>query len=460
MKALLIDIGSTFTKVAVADLNNEEVVSTAQSPTTVETDVTIGLKKAIGKLNEMGIDISDVDQKLACSSAAGGLRMIAAGLVPEYTVEAAKIAALGAGAKVIGTYSYGLNQADLKEIDKAAPDIILLSGGTDGGNCEVIIDNARRLSRSSLRSPIVVAGNKMAADQVASILRSVGKEVKVTGNVMPEINRLDVEPAKSAIRQTFLERIILAKGINKAKRFVDIIMPTPMAVLKAAELLAEGTEKEPGIGDHMIIEVGGSTTNIYSLCRWMALKPDVFLKGLPEPYAKRTIEGDLGIRYNAPSILEVVGKERLLENIGLKSIDIERKVEKLSENVDRLPRNQEETLIDIGLARIATEIAVERHVGKIETVFMATGKVYIQHGKDLTAIEKVIGTGGVIVHNKNPKRILEGTTYDKNQPTLLKPKKPHFLIDTRYILYAVGLLSFINPTKALRIAKRYIKEAS
>ncbi len=103
--------------------------------------------------------------RLACSSAAGGLRMVTVGLVRELTAEAARQAALGAGARLVGTFAYRLTAADVSRIEALAPDILLLAGGTDGGNSEVIVHNAAALGRSRVACPIVLAGNRSAMDE-------------------------------------------------------------------------------------------------------------------------------------------------------------------------------------------------------------------------------------------------------------------------------------------------------
>ena len=141
---LLIDFGSTFTKVVAVDLDKVEVMAAARVPSTVETDITIGLEAALKEIAaKTGIAIRRSKKSLACSSAAGGLRMVCIGFVPELTSKAANHAALGAGAKVVGLYSYKLTSQEIEEIEKIAPDILLLSGGTDGGDEAVIIHNAR-----------------------------------------------------------------------------------------------------------------------------------------------------------------------------------------------------------------------------------------------------------------------------------------------------------------------------
>src|SRR3989304_344110 len=136
---LLIDFGSTFTKVVAVDLAKEEVVAPSRVPSTVDTNHTIGLEQALKDIaGAVGTRNLEAREALACSSAAGGLRMVCAGFVPDLTSKAANLAALGAGAKVIGGYSYKLTRTEIAQIEAAAPDIVLLSGGTDGGDERVI----------------------------------------------------------------------------------------------------------------------------------------------------------------------------------------------------------------------------------------------------------------------------------------------------------------------------------
>ena len=257
---LLIDFGSTYTKVTAVDVDAEALLGTASAYTTVETDVGDGLQNALAKLHEQTGDLSYA-QTYACSSAAGGLRMMVSGLVPELTSEAAKMASLGAGAKIIKVFSFQLTEDDLEEIKEAKPDIFLLVGGTDGGNSECIVHNAAMLASLHPDFPIVLAGNRSAARQCQRILE--GCEVHLCDNVMPKFGVLNIEPTQKAIRSIFLERIISAKGLSKAAELLsDIIMPTPAAVLAAMNLLAQGTGEESGIGDLVAVDVGGATTDV------------------------------------------------------------------------------------------------------------------------------------------------------------------------------------------------------
>ncbi len=462
---LLVDFGSTYTKVIAVDLDKKEVLSRAQSPSTVQDNMLIGLQNALRKLTVHERQIDEVtirrSRKLACSSAAGGLRLVAIGLVPQLTLEAARRAALGAGAKLIGSYAYELNEDDVHKIEQVGCDIVLLSGGTDGGNKDVILHNARMLATSSLNVPFVVAGNRVVSGEVKSILESNAKYAEITENVLPELDRLNVEPARSCIRDIFMRRIIHAKGLDRAQEYIgDIIMPTPMATLKAAQLLADGNGKEAGLGELMVVEVGGATTNVHSVARGFSTGCAAVQKGLPEPYAKRTVEGDLGIRYNASTIVNIVGEQRVAENIPGKpdcsKLDLVRVTSFLSQNVDFVPTNEQEFLIDVGLARSAVEVAVERHAGELKEVWTGCEKVNVQYGKDLTELRTLIGTGGIFAYNPDAEKVLEAALFDASKPFYLKPKSPDFYIDRKYTLYGIGLLSDIEPETALTIAKKYL----
>ena len=155
---LLIDFGSTYTKLTAVDVEKEEILGTARGITTVETDIMEGLQEGLDVLFAQTGKL-EFQRVLGCSSAAGGLKMVAIGLVPELTAEAAKRAALGAGAKVLGVYCNELSEYEIEEIAALKPEIILLAGGTDGGNKEVILHNARMLCTLGLDVPVLVAGN-------------------------------------------------------------------------------------------------------------------------------------------------------------------------------------------------------------------------------------------------------------------------------------------------------------
>lgn len=403
---LLIDFGSTYTKLTAVDIENEEILGTSKALTTVEEDIMIGFNNAFKKLNENLKDKNvNFIEKLACSSAAGGLKMIAVGLVPELTAEAAKRAALGAGARILGVYSYELSKSEIEEIKSKKADIILLAGGTDGGNKDCIIHNAMLISKHIKNVPVVVAGNKNARDEIEDIFRSEGIYYKATENVMPRLNAINVEPAREVIREIFMEKIVEAKGMKKAEDFINgILMPTPAAVLKAARILADGTDKEEGIGELIIIDIGGATTDVHSIAKGEPSKPGVTLRGLQEPYAKRTVEGDLGMRVSAVSLFEAATTKRIKKFVPDTPFDVEERCRFLQSNVNIIPTTDDEIAFDEALGMVATEMAMERHVGVIESVYTPMGIIYSQVGKDLLNVKNLIGTGGILVHSSNPKR--------------------------------------------------------
>ncbi len=465
---LLIDFGSTYTKALLVDLDEEVLLGRAQSLSTVNENMLDGLKTALQKLLRIvstaqpGFDERHITRKLACSSAAGGLRLVAVGLVPDLTLEAARRAALGAGAKVVGSYSFEITPADIKEMERKGCDLILLSGGTDGGNKEAILQNAGLLAKSALEVPVVVAGNRAVADRVREVLEKAGKYVEVTENVLPELSTINVEPARNAIRDIFMKRIVHAKGLDKAQAYVgEILMPTPLATLKAATLVANGVSGEPGFGELLVVEVGGATTNVHSVASGSPTRSNVSVKGLPEPYAKRTVEGDLGIRYNAGTIVGLAGEAGVLENIpggkeALGPVRLKDFAESLSGNLGFVPESDAEFLADIGLARTAVDMAVTRHCGQLREVITLNGPVFLQQGKDLSELKTVIGTGGIFAYGRNPEYILKAALFAQRNPLSLKPRAPDFFIDRHYILYGIGLLSDLAPRKALRIAKKYL----
>ena len=199
---VLVDIGSTFTKVTGVDLRQRRITAQSSAPTTPQ-DVSLGLQEALEGL-KLPSGQQDQKQVLACSSAAGGLRMVAIGLVADLTSKAAKQAALGAGARVLKTYSFQLTEADRAEIMELDPDICLLAGGTDGGNSENILHNAKVLASLPRPVPVVIAGNRSVAAEVAAQFPETFSTY-VAPNVMPQIGKLQVEPAE-AIRQVFMEK--------------------------------------------------------------------------------------------------------------------------------------------------------------------------------------------------------------------------------------------------------------
>ena len=453
---LLIDFGSTYTKLTAVDVDSEKILGTAQAFTTVATDINEGLSCALTRLEEK-IGKVEFTDSYACSSAAGGLRMVTSGLVPELTGEAAKLASLGAGAKVVGVYAFQLTEDDLDEIKGLSPDIFLLVGGTDGGNTECILHNAKMIASIKPSFPIIVAGNRTTMRECERILE--GCEVYVCPNVMPKFGTLNIEPTQKKIREIFLGRIVEAKGLSKASELLsDIMMPTPSAVLAAMELLAKGSGDELGIGDLIAVDVGGATTDIYSIADGMPEHMNTVYKGLPEPYAKRTVEGDIGMRYSVMGIVDACGIGKVSALSGLSEDRVNALLSELTSNKELVPgENTELEALDFALASLAIEEAVTRHAGTIYETYTMMGQTFVQEGKNLTKVKKVVVTGGSLIHTARTKEIASHALYSQTRPNSLRPKDAEILVDKKYILAAMGLLSTYYPETALRIMKKELQ---
>jgi len=471
--ALLIDFGSTYTKVVAVDLHTADVIGRSQAASTVDTDVREGLVQALIGLHEnhrlfdaRPADLRVLKDKLvlASSSAAGGLKMAVIGLVPGLTVEAGNMAALGAGAKVVGAWSFKLAETAIVEIEALRPDMILLTGGTDGGDSATILHNARLLGRAALCVPIVVAGNQAVAREVCDILTNSGKEVRCAANVMPRSGQLEVQSAREEIRTLFMERITQAKGLDGISGLVPVILPTPMAVLQGALLGAEGTAQEKGWGDMLVVDVGGATTDVHSIGYGQPQGPNLIEQGLPEPFAKRTVEGDLGIRFNAGTLLDRVGVDGFerkfrvaFPEFNVSADQLAAYIAAVSQETSSIPRADWQSAADAELARIAVDLAVERHVGKKERIVTREGETWVHYGKDLSEARTLIGTGGVFIYNPYVSHILSPATGSYRHYDVLRPKNPRLFVDSSYLLYAVGLLSQNDPDVAARLFKKNVR---
>ena len=405
--------------------------------------------------------------------------MVCVGLVPDYTTKAGHLAALGAGAKVVGTFSYELSGREIGEIAALKPDIVLLTGGTDGGNKAIITHNAQRLAGiSDSLAAVIVAGNKSARDDIAEAFKGSELDLSFTGNVMPEFGMLELGPVNERIRELFIGRITRAKGIARVDEIISgVLMPTPSAVLEAAKLISSGTKAEPGLGELMMVDVGGATTDIYSIAAGAPSRDGVHVVGLREPHSKRTVEGDLGLYHNLDSLAEIYAQQESREQVPYKqesehqqsgqlepgeqdsgqpkSANAGSQVEQLRSLLS-IPEGAEQTRYQLTLSRLAVKTAVYRHVGKLEPVPTHDGDVWIQRGKDLSKIETVIGVGGPLAFSSDPRYVLEGAAADEDEPYILKPRCPKFLLDKEYIMFAIGLLSLSQPDMALRIIKKYL----
>ncbi|MDD7401506.1 MAG: methylaspartate mutase accessory protein GlmL [Eubacteriales bacterium] len=459
MKALLLsDFGSTFTKLCAVDPEHAEILGTAAAFTTIQTDIFEGFQQALGKLESQIGPIEIITHK-ACSSAAGGLRMLVSGLMPELTAEAAKMAALGAGAKVIKVFDHELTDEDLDLISELKPDIFLLTGGTDGGNQACILENAQALADIRFNQPIIVAGNRSANRKIRKIFTEAGLDFHIVANVMPRLGELNIAEAQEAIRQVFLAKIVEAKGLSRIEGMIhNILLPTPAAMLAAMKVLAQGTEEEAGLGDLIAVDPGGATTDVYSMAYGLPEDMTTVMKGLPEPYAKRTVEGDIGMRYSLHGILEAKGLNLVAERAQLAPDKVQALCDDLAQHTDRVPATEELRQLDDALVGTAIDVAVGRHCGSIEEVYTPMGRAFAQTGKDLRSVDILVLTGGAVIHSHELKKLASYAAWDPANPTSLRPKDFKVLLDQKYILSAMGVLCQDDPSLALRIMKKELVE--
>ena len=444
---LLFDVGSTYTKGCVVDFHSEIVLAQTAVYTSVDTDINEGIERA-KKLMSAVLDTVKIDKTYVCSSAKGGLKMVAVGLVPDLTLKAATLACFSAGAKVIQSYAYAMNDTEVHQIEASDCDILLLCGGTDGGNFEVVIHNAKKIATIQRKFPIIYAGNKSCQDEIKRILDQAGFECVLCPNVMPDYGILDVDVCRDEIRTIFLKHIVKAKGLSKLTSLIEeIVLPTPYSVLEALKLLSKGTKNEAGLGDLMAVDIGGATTDVYSINARFEKRDNVDYKGLQEPLDKRSVEGDLGVRFNAKNVVEY--KKDSFEM----GPDFRAYIEAISADV----HTSENFVFDHRLAMACCEIACRRHAGRLETAYTPMGVSYYQSGKDLRNVKIMIGIGGPILHSLHPTDILKQALFDPSSKETLLPEKLEYYLDRSYVISCLGLLASRYPDKILRIMKKSLE---
>jgi uncharacterized protein (TIGR01319 family) len=235
------------------------------------------------------------------------------------------------------------------------------------------------------------------------------------------------------------------------------IIPTPLAVLMGCELLSRGTKHSAGIGEFMAVDLGGATTDVYSMASGKPAADNIMEKGLPEPYAKRTVEGDLGMRYSLPHLVEEVDLEILAAECDVNKELIEQWISQCVAFPDTVAEDGSvQAQIETALARKAVETAVERHCGIMERSYTPMGEIFTLSGKDLTSIPYIIGIGGAIINSGNPSEILEGAKYNTHKFNSMKPINPQYMLDKKYIFASMGLLSLEDAELALEILKNEI----
>lgn len=447
---LVAEIGSTTTVVnAFKDLDTENPVFWAQgqAPTSVmDGDVRIGLQGAIDDLcRKMEIDSLEYDEMLATSSAAGGLKMTVHGLVYDMTAKAAKEAALGAGGIIHYVTAGKLRRTDLAKIKEVNPNLILIAGGVDYGERETAIDNAEKIRAMGLNTPIIYAGNIENQEEMKLIFdEESGQKLYNVENVYPKIDDLNVEPCRKVIQDAFEEHITNAPGMEHVRDMVNgPIIPTPGAVMECTKLLYDC------LGDLIVLDVGGATTDLHSV----ATESDKIARIMvaPEPKAKRTVEGDLGVYVNRMKVIESIGEEKLRKECEKMEIDLD----KTLETYVAIPKTEAEFKLVERLTKEAVLKAVERHAGIIRYIYGPSGRSTVAEGKDLTPVKYIVGTGGALTRLPHRVEIMQEIAKHNETGMMLFPTEhAQILVDNDYIMASLGVLSKRHREGAIRLLEK------
>jgi uncharacterized protein (TIGR01319 family) len=516
-KVLVVDFGSTFTKIGIFDTRSEQF-SLNYVPTTVD-DIRVGLADGLGVLDQcrrrgdwkcLGDKMSEFAVRLPCSSAKGGLKVVTVSLVKEESGFAAELAALTAGAKLVGTYDGKLSAEQARLVyEKDQPEIILLAGGTDqGGDRETQLHNARMLAEAARYAayteygvPVVYAGNQDIREQIENIFRHHKIDIRLSPNVMPEINEFHIEVVNEAIRELFQTVIIRGKGFDVVEEYMDApFTPTPRAAFRGINLLARGYGSEPGIGNILALDIGGATTDFYSnvLDNPLYLFPGsdpqrkvkrTILKTPNVPLVYRRVEGKYGLSYNAENLKELERFENgqlaadmaaylsqrfpddfrpgdghftqfLSPQSESMTVNLDGYLSWISSHPHLTPANALENAANAFLAREIMATATGKHVGHVKE----TETYFLQHGVNFFNQEvKVLLIGGTIYQACRDRKpgyredlalIAGGALYNPAEEYLLRPTGP-VLLDASYLVSILGgLYGRVHPEQALRVMKR------
>lgn len=445
---LFVDVGSTFTKIVICDTETGAIVGNSQSRTTIETDVFRGFEGAMALFPR---DLANrIEWAATSSSAAGGLRIASIGLTEALSGRAGKLAALGAGGKVVLESAGRLDRRAIAALGEAAPHIVLLSGGIDGGDSETVLHNARALLELDDVPTAIIAGNRDAAEEAAAVLRAKAPGVRIADNVFPAPGRVEVAATRAAVVDLFMEHITKAKGLDRLiERLGTDCEPTPLAVSNGLDVVA-------GVcGPTVVVDVGGATTDVHSVGGRQHVNSSF---ELDEPDVTRTVEGDIGMRWGAPGIVDAMGDrwcERINERL---SCDIRFEAERRAKAPGFLPADGADEQIEAVLAQAAIMTALERHAGRVIVRNNPWGNRYRIQGKDLRRNGLVLGTGGIFRHLRSREQVIDAALEEADSSML--PRTPRLAFDDHYALFAVGLAAHRDRALAARVCAAALTDSA
>lgn len=443
--AVCVDFGSTFTKSLLVDVDAAVVLATAEHRTTIDTDLMDGFDACLAALTAQVPGAADA-RALACSSAGGGLRIAVVGQEELVTAEAGRRVALSSGGLVAGVLSHPYPPGAWDRLaEESRPDVVLLTGGTDGGNAAPLRAGAGELVAGRWRGPVVLAGNVAARDEVAATLAGAGFPVVPADNVVPRIGELAPESARAAIRAMFLAHVIGGKHLSSDDRFVAMVRgATPDLVLTGVEVLAA----EVGGGGVVVVDVGGATTDVHSVVPLDAETAELRRDVVAVTPVGRTVEGDLGMRWSAPTTAEAAVAA------GIAGEGLLRAAARRRADPGFLPTTAAEVAEDLALASAAVGTAVRRHVGRARVVVSPEGRVVERSGKDLREVDLMVGSGGVLrSHDDATAGAVLAAATGPSAEGWQQPSSPVVTVDRRHLLVAVGLLAEDAPATAARLAR-------
>ena len=435
---LATDCGSTTTKAILIEEQDGvfRLIKRGEAPTTVEApaeDVTRGVINAVGEIEDLterkflkddAVWVKDNDRLesgaaeggcdiyVGTSSAGGGLQMMVAGVVKSMTAESAQRAALGAGAIVmdsLATNDGRLAHERIERIRRLRPDMILLSGGTDGGTIKHVVEMSQMIAAADPRPrfgatfqlPVIFSGNTKAREEVKRIL---GEKcvLYVTENLRPTLESENLRPARDRIHDLFLEHVMAqAPGYGKLMTWTSVpIMPTPGAVGLIMQLIAE-REKIQVVG----VDIGGATTDIFSVFREDKDNPD------SETVFNRTVSANLGMSYSISNVVAEAGFENIVRWVPLDvdERDIRNRIRNKMIRPTTIPQTLDELMIEQAICREALRLAFIQHGS------MAVGLKGVQQQRtiadtfeqggsgeslvDMMGLNMIIGSGGVLSHS-------------------------------------------------------------
>lgn len=433
-------MGSTFTKAALVNDASGALVDSASVPTTASTDVWDGVEAVRDLLASRTPEVPDVadrERVWICSSAGGGLRLAVVGYEREVSAIAGRLVALSAGASVVHVTAGEVGDHHLRDLRLAKPDVLLLVGGTDGGNAEVATANAAALAQSGWHTPVVLACNVAAQAEAGRLLAEAGIAVERADNVLPRIGTLEPAGARAAIRSAFLAHVIGGKGLSKGPQFAaSVRAATPDAMLDGVQVLRQ-------VSDHdvMVIDVGGATTDVYSAVQPQGEDATLAKDVVGTLWAARTVEGDLGMRHSAGSVLEAGKREDLGE---ANDAALHTWVKVVSVDAARIAQTATERAMDRSLATMAAVVATRRHARPPHPSASPRG---------LKEVGTVIGSGGVLRYAdaRDAEAVLLRVTHDY-AGGWNPPEQANVAVDVPYVLCAVGLLAQNRPSTAAALA--------